>query len=74
MIYKQLTSFLYSLNLKLNNFEQQLTSLSPKEILKRGYSITYNDKGKIIKSSKKLARGDRLVTQLSDGKVQSKVE
>ena len=74
MIYKQLTSFLYSLNLKLNNFEQQLTSLSPKEILKRGYSITYSDKGKIIKSSKKLARGDRLVTQLSDGKVQSKVE
>lgn len=74
MIYKQLTSFLYSLNLKLNNFEQQLTSLSPKEILKRGYSITYNDKGKIIKSSKKLARGNRLVTQLSDGKVQSKVE
>ena len=74
MIYKQLTSFLYSLNLKLNNFEQQLISLSPKEILKRGYSITYNDKGKIIKSSKKLARGDRLVTQLSDGKVQSKVE
>ena len=74
MIYKQLTSFLYSLNLKLNNFEQQLISLSPKEILKRGYSITYNDKGKIIKSSKKLARGNRLVTQLSDGKVQSKVE
>ena len=74
MIYKQLTSFIYSLNLKLNNFEQQLISLSPKEILKRGYSITYNDKGKIIKSSKKLARGDRLVTQLSDGKVQSKVE
>lgn len=74
MIYKQLTSFIYSLNLKLNNFEQQLISLSPKEILKRGYSITYSDKGKIIKSSKKLARGDRLVTQLSDGKVQSKVE
>ena len=74
MIYKQLTSFLYSLNLKLNNFEQQLISLSPKEILKRGYSITYSDKGKIIKSSKKLTRGDRLVTQLSDGKVQSKVE
>ena len=74
MIYKQLTTFIYSLNLKLNNFEQQLISLSPKEILKRGYSITYNDKGKIIKSSKKLARGDRLVTQLSDGKVQSKVE
>ena len=74
MIYKQLTSFLYSLNLKLNNFEQQLISLSPKEILKRGYSITYNDKGKIIKSSKKLARCDRLVTQLNDGKVRSKVE
>ena len=74
MIYKQLTSFLYSLNLKLNNFEQQLISLSPKEILKRGYSITYSDKGKIIKSSKKLTRGDRLVTQLSDGKIQSKVE
>ena len=74
MIHKQLTSLLYSLNLKLNNFEQQLISLSPKEILKRGYSITYNEKGKIIKSSKKLAGGDRLVTQLSDGKVQSKVE
>ena len=69
-----MASMLYSLNLKLNNFEQQLISLSPKEILKRGYSITYNEKGKIIKSSKKLAGGDRLVTQLNDGKVQSKVE
>ena len=52
MIHKQLTSFLYSLNLKLNNFEQQLISLSPKEILKRGYSITYNEKGKLLSPPK----------------------
>ena len=52
VLYKQLTSLINALNLKINNFEQQLISLSPKEILNRGYSITYGEKGEIIKSAK----------------------
>tara|TARA_B100000575_G_scaffold293766_1_gene306259 strand:+ start:1331 stop:2686 length:1356 start_codon:yes stop_codon:yes gene_type:complete len=74
VLYKQLTSLINALNLKINNFEQQLISLSPKEILNRGYSITYGEKGEIIKSAKKLSGGEKLITQLSDGKIQSKVE
>ena len=46
MIHKQLTSLLYSLNLKLNNFEQQLISLfKSKRNTSRLHPLTYNENG-----------------------------
>ena len=74
LLSKQASLNIDAFNSKINNFEQQLVSLSPKEVLKRGYSITYGERGNIVKSSKKLLAGDKLLTQFNDGKVQSKVE
>lgn len=74
LLTKQASLNIDAYNSRINNFEQQLVSLSPKEVLKRGYSITYGEKGNIVKSSKKLLAGDKLLTQFNDGKVQSKVE
>lgn len=74
LLSKQASLNIDAWNSKINNFEQQLVSLSPKEVLKRGYSITYGERGNIVKSSKKVFAGDKLLTQFNDGKVQSKVE
>jgi len=57
----------------LNQYNQVLKLLDPKNLLKRGYSISYlNDK--IVKSSLELKEGDELITLFSDGKVKSIVE
>ena len=74
LLSKQASLNIDAFNSKINNFEQQLVSLSPKEVLKRGYSITYGERGNIVKSSKKVFAGDKLLTQFNDGKIQSKVE
>ena len=43
---------------------------SPAYILAKGYSITLKD-GKAVKTAEELQKGDRILTILSDGKVQS---
>lgn len=57
----------------LNQYNQILKLLDPKNLLKRGYSISYlNDK--IIKSYSELKEGDELITLFEDGKVKSIVK
>jgi len=41
--------------------------LSPLAILDRGYAIVLNDKGKAIKTSQEVNKGDLLNTRLSKG-------
>jgi len=41
--------------------------LNPLSILDRGYAIVMNKKGEAIKSTKKVAKGERLKARLSDG-------
>ena len=41
--------------------------LNPLSILDRGYAIVMNKKGEAIKSTKKVAKGERLQARLSDG-------
>lgn len=52
---------------------QKLEQLSPLKILTRGYSITTNDKGKMIISAGKVKTGEMLFTQFAKGQVQSEV-
>ena len=40
---------------------------------KEGYSITYNEKGKIIRDSKAVKKGDEISTKLKTGLIKSKV-
>lgn len=58
---------------KIDNLEKLCKTLSPEQILKRGYSITTKD-GKVIKNSKDLKKGAVVKTILKKGSIQSKVQ
>src|SRR3990167_4762743 len=57
----------------LNSFNKSLLLLSPKNTLLRGYSITTDTRGKIIKSIKSVVVGALIGVKLADGKLTSKV-
>ena len=57
----------------LKLMHEKLIALNPGEILNRGYSITFDEKGKTIASAKNITNGDLITTQLADGKIKSKV-
>jgi exodeoxyribonuclease VII large subunit len=52
----------------------QLESLSPLNVLARGYSLTRTEAGQVLRDAAALRPGDRLVTQLWRGRVVSRVE
>jgi len=58
----------------LTGFETRLIDLDPRNILKRGYSITYRENGSIIKEVGLLLPDEVIITELAKGKVKSKVE
>lgn len=53
--------------------ESNINHLNPKNVLKRGYSITYNN-GKAVKSVNDVKMGDSLKTILHEGEVMSNVQ
>ncbi len=57
---------------QLQNYEEKTRLVDPMQILKRGYSITYKE-GQLVKSVNNLKEGDKLQTQLVDGKIESEV-
>lgn len=62
-----------TLNMWSNNLlvlKTQLTSLDPKQVLKKGYTLTLKQ-GKLLKSRQQLASGDVIETRFSDGGVES---
>lgn len=58
---------------RLNRATDVLRLLSPKNTLERGYSVTTNAEGKLLRSAYGLEEGSLLVTELRDGKVTSVV-
>ncbi|MGJ7096075.1 exodeoxyribonuclease VII large subunit [Vibrio hannami] len=52
---------------------EKLDTVSPLATLKRGYSITKADSGKVITQASEVNSGDQLITQLADGEVRSVV-
>lgn len=53
--------------------EKSVELLSPDNILKRGYSLTFKE-GKLLKSISGLAENDRITTRFADGEIVSKIE
>ena len=51
-----------------------LRTLGPESAFQRGFSITLDAKGKLVRSMKDLRPGDLLVTKLRDGQVSSRVQ
>lgn len=52
---------------------EKLETVSPLATLKRGYSITKTEQGKVVTRAEDIKTGDTLVTRLSDGEVRSTV-
>lgn len=58
----------------ISNRQSQLEMLNPKKVLKRGYSISLDDKGNVITSVKGVVKGQKLMTVIDDGTIISTVE
>ncbi|SOC80480.1 Exodeoxyribonuclease VII large subunit [Salinimicrobium sediminis] len=58
---------------ELKNIETTVELLSPKNILKRGYSITRKD-GKVVKDAEVLVEGDLIETEFFSGKASGRIE
>ena len=69
----QLHTIVSGLNSKLKLIQEKIHALDPKGVLKRGYSITTDEKNRVIKDAKKLKKGEEIQTLFSKGKVKSKV-
>lgn len=57
---------------KLKNLEKYITLLNPKNLLMRGYTITFKD-GEIIKDKESLKPGDKISTLFQDGEIESTI-
>ena len=58
-------------NLKedIDNFQKRLELINPMNVLKRGYSITTNEKGEVIRSIKDVSQNDKIITKVADGEI-----
>ena len=52
----------------------RLHALSPLAVLERGYSITFDPQGRILKSARQVQLGDLIETRLHEGRLRSRVE
>jgi exodeoxyribonuclease VII large subunit len=59
-------------NIQLANTEKLVSLVDPREVLKRGYSITMAG-NKVLKTAAALQQGDELTTMLADGTIVSSV-
>lgn len=59
---------------RLDAVEAQVRALDPARVLARGWSITRDGSGRVVRSAAAVRPGDDLVTTLADGQVRSTVE
>ena len=75
---RQLQNYLKNLvrekNQTFRNWAGRLEALSPLGILARGYSLTFDEAGALVKSAGKVKVGGELRTRLHQGTIHSKVE
>lgn len=57
----------------LDSLTRLLENLNPYRVLERGFSITMNKNGSVLKSTKNIKNGDPIITTLFDGKISSQV-
>ncbi len=59
---------------KVDYLSARLQSLDPRQILRRGFTITTNADGKTITSAKGVVSGENVTTHFADGKIESVVK
>tara|TARA_B100000965_G_C19592586_1_gene758605 strand:- start:348 stop:1736 length:1389 start_codon:yes stop_codon:yes gene_type:complete len=74
-------SLQHSLSIQLNRCKERyersaiaLKSLGPHSVLDRGFSLTQDKDGNLITSSKDINAGDKIITRLKDGELESTVD
>ncbi len=60
-------------NIKLENLLRLLNTFNVQNTLKRGFSITFDNKGKVLKKISHLTKGSQITTDLFSGKINSQV-
>ncbi len=58
---------------RIERLAHQLTALSPLGVLQRGYSVTLNTRGEVVRAAASLKAGDLVETRLADGTFHSTV-
>lgn len=58
---------------RINLLATEVAGFDPVVLMRRGWSITYNADGKVLKSVKQAKRGDGLTTRVADGAIASTV-
>ncbi|MFC2102425.1 exodeoxyribonuclease VII large subunit [Bacteroidota bacterium] len=58
----------------LDGIEGQVRNLDPKRILQRGYSMTFDQNGRILKDASRLKPGDKIRTELANGTLRSTID
>jgi exodeoxyribonuclease VII large subunit len=59
---------------RIGRVSATLSALNPEATLARGFSITRTAGGKVITSASQVKKGDRILTQLADGEIDSRSE
>jgi len=70
-------AFVHSLQVSkahLKGLEQNLASLNPQAVLRRGYAIIQHQDGSLVSMAKQVRRNDRLTIRLQDGEFPAIVE
>jgi len=58
----------------LAGMEGKVKNLDPWKVLQRGYSMTYDEQGRIVKNADEVAAGEKIHTELASGTIKSTVD
>jgi exodeoxyribonuclease VII large subunit len=58
----------------VNAFERALLAVDPVSVLQRGFSITQKPDGTVVRSTRQVRAGERIITRLGDGSIRSLVD
>ena len=59
---------------RIETLQGRLDAIGPQAVLKRGFSLTQDADGKVLRSSKDAKDGQEIITVLADGTINSRVE
>ena len=59
---------------RLSSRERSVAALDPRRVLRRGYSLSYDESGRLIRSASQLKAGQPLKSVFAEGSAESRVE
>lgn len=71
---KALPGQIKEIQTRICHFERIITLANPVNTLRRGFSITRTQGGKIVRGIGEIGKDDTIITRLSDGSLQSRIE